>query len=398
MSKSGPFRLKRLEVENFRGFEKLALDFEDDLTVIVGANGAGKTTVLDAIVRAKRAQRQVTAYGEFFENADGRVGASTVAVRLTACESDGETHVTKVTATFPRAEDDYCHGGWLPQIFVYRVNRQVNDQTPDAASTSYSKNWSAIAHWYDASASYKDFFHWFKSVEDMENEQIRYENGSANPQLAAVRRAIRALLPEFTEMRIRRQMPLFADKPVLVLRKGDVELPFDALSEGERTTIAMVGDIARRLVLLGEHEDPLQTSATVLIDEIEQHAHPGWQRQILRRFRHTFPNIQLITTTHSPIIVSEVEPRQLRVLKSFALVPPEHGPGRDANTVLEDVFEVPPRKQEVQDALNALASAIDNEEFEKADRLLADLDVLIPGGADPDIVYYRNLLAMMRAS
>ncbi len=365
--------------------------------MIVGANGAGKTTVLDAIVCAKRARIRLRAKGKYFEGADMRAGASTVVIRLTAHDSEGKAQNTEVVGE-SSPYGDSCGGGWLPQILVYRVNRQVKDQTPDAGSTSYSKAWSAMDGWDEASASYADFFHWFKSVEDMENEQIRYESGSANPQLAVVRRAIMALLPEFSEMRVRRQMPSFSTKPVLVLRKGNVELPFDALSEGERTTIAMVGDIARRLVLLGEHEDPLQTSATVLIDEIEQHAHPGWQRQILRRFRHTFPNIQLITTTHSPIIVSEVEPRQLRVLKDFALVPSEHGTGRDANAVLEDVFEVSPRTEEVQVRLNTLAAAIDGDEFEKADRLLAELDVLIPGGADPDIVYYRNLLALMRAS
>lgn len=393
MSKSGPVRLKRLELENFRGFEKLTLDFEDDLTVIVGANGAGKTTVLDAIVATKRP--------EGLQRADARTAGSRITAQLTTRGPGGDAQVTTIHYTFHAdgsGGGGPSHAGELPVMFVYRVNRQVNDQTPDAGSTSYSKVWSAADRWYDASASYKEFFHWFKSVEDMENEQIRYDSGSANPQLAVVRRAIRALLPEFSEMRIRRQMPSFSTKPVLVLRKGDTELPFDALSEGERTTIAMVGDIARRLVLLGEDEDPLQTSATVLIDEIEQHAHPGWQREILRRFRNTFPNVQLITTTHSPIIVSEVEPRQLRVLKDFALVPSEHGTGRDANAVLEDVFEVSPRTEEVQVRLNTLAAAIDGDEFEKADRLLAELDVLIPGGADPDIVYYRNLLALMRAS
>jgi predicted ATP-binding protein involved in virulence len=394
MSTSGPVRLKRLELENFRGFEKLALDFEDDLTVIVGANGAGKTTVLDAIVRAMESSG--------LDRADARIGASRVTVRLATRGTDGDGQDSWKDFTFPAGGGPAGGGGYkvgeIPRTFVYRVDRQVNDQTPDAASTSYSKEWSATGGWWNASASYREFFHWFKALDDLENEQIRYAGGNVNPQLAVVRRAVTALLPEFGEMSVRRHMPSIPWKPVLVLRKGDVELPFDALSEGERTTIAMVGDIARRLVLLGEHEDPLQTPATVLIDEIEQHAHPGWQRQILRRFRHTFPNVQLITTTHSPIIVSEVEPRQLRVLKDFALMPSEHGPGRDANAVLEDVFEVAPRKQEVHDRLKALAAAIDSDEFETADRLLAELDELVPGGEDPDIVYYRNLLAMMRAS
>lgn len=391
MSTTGPIRLQRLELENFRGFEKLELDFEPDLTVLVGANGSGKTSILEAIICAVRGNLSPT---------DMRSGAVRTIVRLQKATKWGAPGPdARIEATYGpdgRMRPNRVVGRPHPHLYIYRVNRQVRDQTPDAASTSYSRAWSAQDNWDNASASYEDFFHWLKALDDLENEQMRYDGGAPNPQLTAVKQAILALLPELQEIRVRRHMPPFSEKPMLMLRKGDVELPFDALSEGERTTIAMVGDIARRLVLLGEHEDPLQAAATVLIDEIEQHAHPGWQRQILRRLRRTFPNVQLITTTHSPIIVSEVEPRHLRVLKDFALVPPEHGPGRDANAVLEDVFGVPRRTQEVQDALDALASAIEDERFDEADQLLARLDTMIPGGSDPDVVYYRNLLALSR--
>jgi predicted ATP-binding protein involved in virulence len=392
MTTMGPTRLQRLELENFRGFEKLALDFEPDLTVLVGANGSGKSTVLDGIVAVARKQNQIAP-------TDFRSGRERMRIRLLRGDAQGNRWEDRTEARRGPGYDGYAistSGTGISRLFVYRANRQVRDQTPDAASTSYSKRWSAQDHWDNASASYEDFFHWLKALEDIENEQVRYEGGAPNPQLAAVKRAIVAFLPEFQEIRVRRHMPPFSNKPVLMLRKGNVELPFNALSEGERTTIAMVGDIARRLVLLGEHEDPLQEAATVLIDEIEQHAHPGWQRQILKRFRNTFPNVQLITTTHSPVIVSEVEPRHLRVLKDFALVPPEHGPGRDANAVLEDIFEVPPRKEEVQKAIDDLANAIEDDDFDRADELLARLDELVPGGADPDILYYRNLLARLR--
>ena len=389
MTTIGPIWLQRLELQNFRGFEELTLDFERDLTVLVGANGAGKSTVLDGIVAAR--SRQIAFM-------DLRSEAGRVAIRTEWRDSQDRPSLTHLEwIRSPEGELHRPTGSWQPHVlFVYRVNRHVYDLTPGAGHTRYSQRWSADSHWDDASASYQDFFHWLKALEDIENEQVRYEGGSPNPQLAAVKRAITALLPELQEIRVRRHMPPFSDKPVLMLRKGDIELPFDALSEGERTTIAMVGDIARRLVLLGEGEDPLQTAATVLIDEIEQHAHPGWQRQILRRLRHTFPNLQIITTTHSPVIVSEVEPRHLRVLRNFALVPPEHGPGRDANAVLEDIFDVSPRREDVQKAIDDLASAIDDDDLDRADQLLAQLDELVPGGADPDILYYRDLLARLR--
>lgn len=387
MSTARPVRLKRLELSNFRGFDELAIDFEDDLTVLVGANGSGKTSVVDAIVCIVRRSG--------FRLTDVRHGATGAVVGLAT--DTGQDTVVNVSFQ-PDGSGRVTSRGQcnLPSIFVYRVNRQVRDLTRTVEAKAWTPN-KATEHWEDASAAYSEFFHWFKDMEDLENEQMRYDGGEQNASLAAVRRAVTTLLPEFEEIRVRRQMRPLAMTPVLMLRKGKVELPFDALSEGERTTIAMVGDIARRLALLDEHEDPLQTAATVIIDEIEQHAHPGWQRQILKRLRNTFPNVQLITTTHSPIIVSEVESRQLRVLKDSALIPAEHGPGRDANAVLEDVFDVAPRNEEVQKRLDALGDAIEDDRFDEADALLAELDELVPGGADPDIVYHRNLLALLRA-
>ncbi|WP_428265912.1 AAA family ATPase [Haliangium sp.] len=394
MSTSDANRLSRLRLENFRGFESLDLRFEDDLTVLVGPNGAGKSAIVDAIALLPVVREKLS-----LQARDVRVGATRARI---LCEVVGHGHelTTEVDASRDADGDidsSLVRGGRAVTPVVYRVNRVVHDETP---GTTEGRTWTrsdAYAGWQDAARFYGEFFLWFKETEDLENEQMRYDGAGPNPQLTAVRRAIQALLPEIEEIRVRRDLPPLVRRPVLALRKHGVWLPFDALSEGERTTVAMVGDIARRLVLMGEGEgeDPLAASAVVIIDEIEQHAHPGWQRQILRRLRRTFPNVQFIVTTHSPIIVSEVEPRNLRVLKDSALVEPEHGLGRDANTVLEDVFDVAPRPQEVHDKLQQLADAIDDDRLDVAETLVAECERLLPGG-DPDLVYYRNLLLRLR--
>jgi predicted ATP-binding protein involved in virulence len=258
-------------------------------------------------------------------------------------------------------------------------------------------------NWQNAAAEYHSFFSWFREMEDLENEQSRFRDEAANPQLQSVRTAIESFFPGYSSLRIRRQFPL-SSRPILTLEKGGVLLPFDSLSEGERNSIAMVADIARRLALLGSNGtatnggaqgDPLAREGTILIDEIEQHLHPGWQRHLMRELPKTFPGLQFIVTTQSPVIVSEIGAENLRVLKDFALVESHHHHGRDANAVLEETFETSSRPDEVKADLDELATLIDDRRLEEAEALLRSLETQL-GESDPDIVYYRNIFERLR--
>jgi hypothetical protein len=281
-------------------------------------------------------------------------------------------------------------------VFAYGVERHVVDQTPGPTDPRGYGREAAFEGWEDAPRSYETFFRWFREMEDLENERFRDGDRTEHPGLSAVRRAVTGLFPEYRDLKVRRRLPPFSEQPVLALTRGGQVLPFSYLSEGERTTVAMVADIARRLSLLGEAEDPLQTEATVLVDEIELHAHPAWQRQLVSGLRRVFPNVQWVWTTHSPIVVQECEPRQLRVLKDFRLVTSALGPGLDANAVLEDVFGQPARKPEVQSALDAVRDAIDDQDYGAAHAALERLSKLTEEG--PDAVFYRTLLERIEAS
>ena len=94
-------------------------------------------------------------------------------------------------------------------------------------------------------------------------------------------------------------------------------MPFSKLSDGQRAMLAMVGDIARRAALLNPHlgeKAPAETPGIVMIDEIDLHLHPRWQRQIVDDLKRTFPKMQFIATTHSPFIIQSLEEGELRKL------------------------------------------------------------------------------------
>jgi hypothetical protein len=126
------------------------------------------------------------------------------------------------------------------------------------------------------------------------------------------------------------------------INKGNISLAVEQLSDGEKCTLALIGDLARRLSLANpSQKNPLQGDGVVLIDEIELHMHPAWQREILSKLEKTFPNIQFIITTHSPQVLGEVGDNF--TLFSLAIVKgelefTETGPliGWDSNYILED--------------------------------------------------------------
>jgi hypothetical protein len=373
-------QLSTLALTDFLGFSALTLSFEADLTVLVGANGVGKTSILKALVWC--AAKQVAGPDVPGESDLRRVGSTGDSSAV--AEGPGWRSELRYSNRDPFAEP-------LPVTIVrrgltflhYGASRSVVDLT---RSPSASRPWStelALESWWDASSGYSSFFDWFREMEDLENEQVRYGQPTEHPGLSAVRRAVLKLFPEFTQLRIHRRLPPFSAGPVLGLTRRDgATLPFSSFSEGERAAVALVADLARRLALLERPGDPLEVEATVLVDEIEQHCHPAWQRRLVPGLRSVFPNVQWVWTTHSPVVVSECEPRHLRVLRDFQLVESGHGRGLDANAVLEDVFGQPARKQDVHQALVAVRAAVDAGDLGQARAHLRTLAQLTDEGGD----------------
>ncbi|QLJ33757.1 AAA family ATPase [Serratia marcescens] len=124
--------------------------------------------------------------------------------------------------------------------------------------------------------------------------------------------AILRFLPEFENINL-----VYSENEFkLVLTKSGIELDAQQLSQGEKTILTLVGDLARRLSLLNpELENPFEGKGIVLIDEIDLHLHPTWQQKIIGRLLTTFPNVQFILSTHSPQVLSTVPARSIRILE-----------------------------------------------------------------------------------
>ncbi|MDE0447843.1 MAG: AAA family ATPase [Spirochaetaceae bacterium] len=234
--------------------------------------------------------------------------------------------------------------------------------------------------------SFRVFFEWFRDREDLENERRLESADFRDRELQAVRIAVEQFIPGFSGLRIRRS-PLR-----MVVDKCGQELRVDQLSDGEKCTLAMVGDLARRMAIANPTlQDSLVGKGVVLIDEVDLHLHPGWQRHVVSALEETFPNCQFLVSTHSPQIISHVAPERIWILdrtkSGVSASRPDASFGQMAGRILEDVMDVPERPQEIKERLSDLFLAIQRDELPAAKQLVSDLRSTI--GEDPDLVRAR---------
>ena len=171
--------------------------------------------------------------------------------------------------------------------------------------------------------------------------------------------------------------------------------PWSELSDGCHAFIALIADIARRAVMLNEVDGTAATAraeGVVLIDKLELHLDPRWQRVALPRLRSTFPRLQLVVTTHSPQVLSSAENRQVRRLFDGKLQEhPVFVEGRDTNAILREYMRTDDRSAEGTDALRALHDYIDRGHHKEAERLYKKL-LARWGDLDPELIRAKVLL------
>ncbi|MEQ9553329.1 MAG: AAA family ATPase [Coleofasciculus sp. G3-WIS-01] len=262
----------------------------------------------------------------------------------------------------------------LPLIVYYPINRQVVDIPLEVTENHELKQIDAYEQALQArQVDFKRFFEWFREREDLENEyRLQNKADFIDSQLEAVRRAISSILDNFSNLRVRRS-PLR-----MTIQKHDEELIINQLSDGEKCLLAMVGDLARRLAIANPGlDEPLQGSGVVLIDEIELHLHPKWQRDSIPALTRTFPNCQFIVTTHSPQVISQVKPEGIYILEKtedgIVAKQPESSYGRDSNRILEDLMDTPERPQPIKERLLELFRLIDDGKLSEARQLKNNL-------------------------
>lgn len=319
--------IESLTIDNFRGIHHLEIQLGGRMNLFAGENGAGKSTVLQAI------RYLMSWYVARVQNRDGRglmirqndITKGQPYCRLTIRLEDGtswklfkknnkfrgksidKTDLSDLTAlTDVLVQDHDRFGGYVrfPVVGCYGVDRAVAEVKPKLLKKSKLEPLDSYDIRLNNGHNFSKFFTWFREVEDLENEQLR-EKGSYIPdgQLNAVREALGQVSPDFSNFKVSRNPRDF------YMQKDGQQFSINQLSDGEKCYLTLVGDIARMLAMTNRGEDnPLEGKGCILIDEVDLHLHPVWQSEIIGRLTQIFKGCQFLVTTHSPFVVSNVRP------------------------------------------------------------------------------------------
>lgn len=435
--------IKQFRLTNLGRFSELeaelapTLELNSNVTVFIGNNGAGKTSILKALatslswfvarLRSEKGSGSPISEGVILNgqpsalidvtvsddhgqsiNPDSDIDNSIYHWSLAKTQTGKKNKFNSNLNDASRLADLYRTALTqnerlgLPLIAFYPVERAVLEVVLKIKKKHSFNQIDGYDNSLNQGVDFRRFFEWFRDREDSENEsglppdvldklsETLGDNkdvwhtlqslmaSSRDRQLTAVRTAISNFMPGFSNLRVRRKPRLH-----MSIDKNDQTLNVMQLSQGEKSLMALVGDVARRLAMMNPAlGSPLHGDGVVLIDEVDMHLHPTWQRSIIERLTSTFPNCQFILTTHSPLVISDYKNVLVYSLDDgeVSQVPSQYG--EDANSVLLNVMDTHIRNAQIASKLNDLLDLIqqtnDSSSLAQAKEALSKLENELP--------------------
>ena len=351
-------RVDRLEITNFKKFSSYTIDLHPQFTLLVGANGMGKTTILDALAIAAGVWL-VNAPDSTLSNSGRNILSTEIRLeavktgdrrtRLVECKpvqisTTGQIGESKIqwlrqinqkgsrTSNAGSKEvleiiNNLIEGDraganiWFPVIGYYGAGRAwlpSSKRDGKAKQNSPSRRWDAFYDCFEERIRIADIQNWFqKEAIASVNQQGKMRSGYQVVEFAILR-----CIPDADAIWFD------PDRLEIFISIDRNPQPFSNLSAGQKMMVALIADIAIKVVnqnaaflteelTIDDRGLPLllqQTPGLILIDEIDVHLHPKWQRQVVNDLKTTFPSIQFVCTTHSPFIIQSIEQGELRIL------------------------------------------------------------------------------------
>lgn len=373
-------KLEKLSISNFGGFKEIDIDFETDVTLIAGVNGVGKSTIMQAIsILISKAHRRTGLSGSnplkvSFDHIF--LGQEKANLKLSASNNKNKFLMSLNADTNRRKFEKFSLVGALENLkhhqllcVLYTPKRQLPGN-PRSLPNSNQLSPSLSFHnaLQDREVELREFMHWFRIQQNQEHEfGLRI--------IGSLKKAVSELIPEFSDLKV-------IETPRLAFQVTKNHKPFflQQLSDGERGLMALVLDLTRRLAIANpDMQDPISNGeAVVLIDEIELHLHPKWQRDVMERLPKIFKNCQFVITTHSPQVIGEVEACCVRLLsldanEKITVETPGVAFGADSNWILSVLMGAEERNEEVENELSKIAELISQKCLNDAKEKIASL-------------------------
>lgn len=433
--------IDEIQLTNFRSFKDLTIKLPKDVAVFIGVNGSGKSSVLDAIalllsqftkqfVKSKKRSSDNLELTRDDINIDANTSAR-ISLRL---KTDGSSPVSwemsidrqsnkpqinnRELLKFLKQFSENSLDHLLPVLIYYQAHRFILKAGYQTNSQKVTEENFERSHGYYRAFSnkvndFKIFSYWLKEEEDLENAiRVREDGTYRNANLEVIRLVIYKFLNQyfnldFSNLRVCRSgvEVFYGDVwsykiPFLTIEKDKQGFKLEQLSDGEKNLLMLICEIAIRLTILNpQAKDPrqvLEGTGIILIDEIELHLHPQWQRKVIPSLTATFPNCQFIVTTHSPQVLSQVKKENIFILEDYQVVEQTpHSYGRDSNSILYELMGVEERPIEIKRELDKCFQLIDDNKIDEAKACLKKMTDLL-GEDDVEIVRANTLLEFLK--
>lgn len=429
--------VEKLELENFRGFEQAEILFDKRLNVFIGGNGAGKTSILEAVVKCLDIiKRYVIGGYRTVELNDINYNAlfSTISIKINYPEAikvsipiplfigsldlqkNSRLLSSETQEVFKKNMDslitfieNQTHS--IPIIKFYSTNRNATNYTKNKNNTIHQtpqlQTWTNIKH---NNTSYSNFLNWFFQNETNEL-RLKRDKEDFNVELTVLK-AIRLVINQAFLKLHKKDFLIKSNQfkragsndliPTIVLQDKETkqELDVSSLSDGEKTILTLISDIAYNLSIANPEgkttEEILSSKGIVLIDEIDAHLHPTWQREIVPLLLDLFPSIQFFVTTHSPQTIASIKSEQVFICDNFEVSQLKFKTkGLDSNTILRHVFNSTDRPKEYQVLLSKFDDLIEEEaSIEAIEAVLSEITTKEQEDTQVDVSQLRNELEL----
>jgi predicted ATP-binding protein involved in virulence len=377
-------RIEKLHLKNFRCFKELDIQFpESNLAVFIGLNGAGKSAILDAI------SWTFSIYAGGFTEPPVEINLMSdndINVKSNDMEINTKFNIDSVSMSwsiFKEKEKRF-------KIIENDNKRIILMNSPQYTTLKYNSKREKVFYFEENKViNFSDFKKWFiyeKAKESNEREENRDYN---NPNLVYINKAIELFFGYISNMpKPSLKVKYLQNNSVdIIVDWNEKSLNLSQLSDGQRNLLLLVVDITSSLIIKGiktpvdilsnripQDDNALNRKGIILIDEIELHLHPQWQREVLPALQKTFPNIQFIVTTHSPQVLSRVHKDDIFILKDNQLYQPSSNPiGRDSSDILAEIMEITKRPPEIQELSDKYFSLLNRNLFEEAQKIREEL-------------------------
>lgn len=405
--------LKSLAMEQLRGFTKaVTLEFHPQLTLIIGENGAGKSTILDTL-RCMLSHSLATARGNgpnrrSFDESDvssgwpyllaesilhsnpGRMAVVCKAKKFVAGFADRHLPDGKPYDQVIDTKDSYLvsfrgvgrphkkMANDKPPLFIYySAHRSLALERGHRKGRELGGELAAYTGSLDDRPLELGTQAWLWHAE----QELLKSDGLPARVNAAIERMLGTFLGDFQNLRT----VAVHGSPRLVVDKNGTTLDLAQLSDGEKGILALLLDLTRRLGQLHSRaEFPEKEPAIVMIDELDLHLHPRWQRTICKNLLSAFPCVQFIATTHSPQILGEVPAGQVIRLESHEVKDVWQSFGMDTNWLLKHVMQSDIRNTEIDAVIQSVEASLRDFDLLEAQSKIAQLRQRV--GESPETV------------